>query len=84
MREFIESRAGVTLVLFFGLIFFSMALIACSVALPSNERIYAYLSGIGGGFAGALFTFLQVRSHEKDEELRASRGARIAESDSRP
>lgn len=63
LKDFLESRAGVTVILFSGLVFFSMALIICAAALPQNERVYAYLSGIGGGFSGSLFTYLQVRGH---------------------
>ena len=60
MRSFLESKAGMTVLLFVGLLVFSIAVIVCAVELPSNERIFAFLTGIAGNFSGALFTYLQL------------------------
>lgn len=62
MQQFIESRAGLVLFLFLGLVLFSGAVVFCAVRLPENERVYLFLVGIAGNFSGALFTLLHVRS----------------------
>ena len=61
MREFIESRAGMVLLVFFGLLIFSGAVVYTALRIPENERIYLFLVGVAGNFSGALFTILHVR-----------------------
>ena len=60
MKEFLESKAGTTLILFAGLLAFSAAVVVCAVTVPANERIYTFLTGIASGFSGSLFTYLQI------------------------
>jgi hypothetical protein len=62
VKEFIESRAGLILFLFIGLVMFSSGVVFCAVKLPANERVYLYLVGIAGNFSGSLFTLLHVKS----------------------
>lgn len=46
---------------------FSISVIVCAVALPANERIFTFLTGIAGNFSGALFTFLQMSKDKPPE-----------------
>lgn len=68
MVNWLNSRAGVTLLLFFGLVYFSTATIICAAAMPSNEKIYVFLTGIAGGFSGALFTYVQSFRTDKEKK----------------
>jgi hypothetical protein len=61
VKEFIESRAGLILFLFIGLVMFSTAVVFCAVKLPANERVYLFLVGVAGNFSGGLFTLLHVK-----------------------
>lgn len=62
LKEFIESRAGMTLLMFVGLMMFSSAVVFCAISLPQNERIYLFLATIAGNFSGSLFTILHISS----------------------
>lgn len=60
IREFIESRAGLVLLVFLGLIVFSGAVVYTAIRIPENDRVYLFLVGVAGNFSGALFTILHV------------------------
>jgi hypothetical protein len=68
MKAFLESQTGTIVMLFAGLLLFSIAVIICAAAMPANEKIYVFLTGIAGGFQGSLFTYLQVRGRMKDDQ----------------
>lgn len=67
LKEFVESRAGLVLLVFFGLLLFSAAVVFCAIRIPENDRVYLFLVGIAGNFSGALFTILHVSTKNKDQ-----------------
>lgn len=77
IRAFFESLAGMILLVFFGLLIFSAAMIVCALKMPGNDRVYLFLVGTAGNFSGSLFTILHVRSESVQaqppiQEIRAA------------
>lgn len=73
LKQFLESRAGLVLLVFLGLLLFSAAVVFCAIKIPQNERIYLFLTAIASNFSGALFTILHVNANQgkgkdKDQE----------------
>lgn len=43
-----------------GLLLYTMVIIAVSILLPGNEKLYALIAGVLGNFSGALFMYLRL------------------------
>lgn len=63
--SFFESRAGLLLLLFVGLITFSGSIVYVAIRIPQNERVYMYLVSVASHFSGAFFTLLHVTAKDK-------------------
>jgi hypothetical protein len=47
-------------ILSFGLLVFSLAVVYCSIRIPGNERVDVVVDGVAGNFSGSLFTILHI------------------------
>lgn len=65
LQDFLESQAGTMLVLLLGLLVFACMTVLVAWTLPANEKVYALLAGITGGFSGALFMFIRLKTDQK-------------------
>jgi hypothetical protein len=48
-------------ILAIGLLLSTAVIIAVSLLLPGNEKLYALLAGIVGNFSGGLFMYLKMQ-----------------------
>ena len=59
-----DNKSFIVYILLFGLLVFSGAVIAVSFMLPTHDQLFVFLTGVAGNFAGALFTWVQVKKND--------------------
>jgi hypothetical protein len=66
MRDFLRSTEGISIMLLAGLIFFTLLLVIVAFCVPSNERLFTYMSTSATGFGSAFFTWISTGKKDKD------------------